>query len=361
MSMVSRRRRKSGISAWMRWLTALCVGMVLVVPAHAGRITDMAGRDVTVPGTTHKLWSAYPPLTYLIYALDPSLLVGWNFPLGKESSAFIPGQYREMPVVGGWFGQRTPNIETLGMIKPDVALVWDQSLRAIPGMERQLNSLAIPVVAVKLERISDYPETIRFLGNLLNRRERAGELSAAIAGTVAGMKKFAAAIPAKERKTVFYAIGPDGLNNDCNHMPFLKESIELAGARSAHSCERTEQLGSRLNLEQVIGYDPDVIITQDDTFFRTVKSDRRWQSIRAVRENRVYRIPAQPFNWLNYPPSFMRAIGIRWLAGVVYPERVTYDMAQEVDRFFRLFFRIRLARSQIDSLLAVDREKGGRP
>jgi len=358
----SRRGRISGTSAWVRWLAALCVGMVLVVAgvsAHAGRITDMAGRDVAVPGTIHKLWSAYPPLTYLIYALDPSLLVGWNFPPGKESSAFIPRQYHEMPVVGGWFGQRTPNIETLGMIKPDVALVWDQSLRAIPGMERQLNSLAIPVVAIKLERISDYPETIRFLGNLLNRRERAGELSAAITGTVAEMKRFSASIPERHRKTVFYAIGPDGLNNDCNHMPFLRESIELAGARSVQSCERAEQLGSRLNLEQVIGYDPDVIITQDDTFFRTVRSDRRWQSIRAVRANRIYRIPAQPFNWLNYPPSFMRALGIRWLAGVIYPERVTYDMSQEVDRFFRLFFKIRLARSQIDTLLAVDRR--GRP
>lgn len=332
-----------------------------VTTAQAGRMNDMAGRTVMVPATITKVWSAYPPLTYLIYALDPALLVGWNFPPSAESTVFLPHKYRDMPVVGGWFGQRTPNIETLALLKPDAALVWNQSLQATPGMERQLKSLGIPVVGVKLERISDYPETIRFLGNLLNRRARAKELSASIAGSVAEMKKFAASIPARERRSVYYAIGPDGLNNDCNHMPFLEESIALAGARSAHLCEQKEQLGNRLNMELVVGYNPDVIITQDDTFYHAVRSDKRWQNIRAVKEHRVYRIPSQPFNWLNYPPSFMRAIGIKWLAGVVYPERFKTNMGREADHFFRLFFNVRLSRSQIDTLLITDRGKRSRP
>lgn len=352
------------MAAWRRHLVLLHVALLLalsVTAAQAGRVNDMAGRAVTVPAKISRVWSAYPPLTYLIYAIDPALLVGWNFPPSTESAAFLPHSYRNMPVVGGWFGQRTPNIETLALLKPDAALVWNQSLQATPGMERQLSSLGIPVVGVKLERISEYPETVLFLGNLLNRRARAKELSAYIAGSVADMKRFAASIPAKEQKSVYYAIGPDGLHNDCNHMPFLEEAITLAGARSAHRCEQKEQLGNRLNMELVVSYNPDVIITQDDTFYHAVKLDKRWQNIRAVKEHRVYRIPSQPFNWLNYPPSFMRAIGIKWLAGVVYPECFKVSMEREVDRFFRLFFNIRLDRSQIATLLSTEQGKRSRP
>jgi len=363
--MLPTKRLKAGLMAtWRRYLVLLHVALLLtlsVTTAQAGRIHDMAGRTVTVPATITRVWSAYPPLTYLIYALDPALLVGWNFPPSAESTAFLPHTYRDMPVVGGWFGQRTPNIETLALLKPDAALVWNQSLQATPGMERQLNSLGIPVVGVKLERISEYPETMLFLGNLLNRRTRAKELSAYIAGSVADMKRFAASIPAKEQRSVYYAIGPDGLNNDCNHMPFLEEAIALSGARSAHRCEQKEQLGNRLNMELVVSYNPDVIITQDDTFYHAVKLDKRWKNIRAVKEHRVYRIPSQPFNWLNYPPSFMRAIGIKWLASVVYPERFKNSMEREVDQFFRLFFNVRLNRSQIATLLTPEQGKRSRP
>lgn len=321
----------------------------------------MAGRTVEVPATVKTVWSAYPPLTYLIYALDPSLLIGWNYPPSRETAAFLPKHYRDLPVVGGWFGQRTPNIETLALLKPQLALVWDQSLHATPIMARQLGGLGIPVVAVRLERISDYPETIQFLGRLLNRQARAAELAKAITDSVAEMRRFSASIPAKERRSVFYAIGPDGLNNDCNHMPFLQEAIDLAGARSAHACKRSEQLGSRLSMEQVIAYDPDVIITQDDSFFRTIWRDARWQHLRAVRQQRVYRIPSQPFNWLNYPPSFMRAIGIKWLAATVYPERFKQHLPQEIERFFKLFFGIRLEQGQAAALLDAGRKGGGGP
>lgn len=340
----------------LRWkLTLLLVVLLLTVSmadAATVRVTDMSGRTVTVPGKISKVWSAYPPLTYLVYTLAPELLNGWNTPLADRSRPFVAPRYRDLPVVGGWFGQRTPNFETLVQARPDVALVWDSSLRAMPAMEERLRKLSIPVVAVKLERISDYPETILFLGRLLDRRARARKLADAITETIREMNAFAASIPPKKRKSVYYAIGPDGLGNDCDHMPFLEESIELAGGRSAHRCARKGTLSSRVSLELVMTYNPDVIITQDDHFVGTVLSDRRWQGIRAVKDRRVYRIPSLPFNWLNYPPSFMRALGIKWLASVIYPDRRKQKLKKDVRDFYRQFLNLEPNQQQIEAILA---------
>ncbi|MFA7061657.1 MAG: hypothetical protein WC156_12680, partial [Pedobacter sp.] len=61
-----------------------------------------------------------------------------------------------------------------------------------------------------------------------------------------------------------------------------------------------------------------------------------------------------------YPPSYMRAIGIKWLASMVYPERFKTTMEREVEQFFHLFFNVRLSRSQITSLLTTGQGKRSR-
>jgi iron complex transport system substrate-binding protein len=45
-----------------------------------------------------------------------------------------------------------------------------------------------------------------------------------------------------------------------------------------------------ISLEQVMLYDPDVILAKEPVFYRAVVSDPRWQLVRAVKEKRVYPI-----------------------------------------------------------------------
>jgi len=319
--------------------------------AHAREIADMAGRTVTV-GHIGRVWSAYPPVTYLVYAIDPSLLIGWTGPLSEDSKRYISRPYRDLPVVGGWFGQRTPNLENLALAKPDVALVWDQSLAALPQMSDKLESLHIPVAAVRLFRLDDYPPALKFLGDLLDRKERAHRLSVYIEQTIVEMKQFSSRIPESRKLSVYYAIGPDGLKNDCDHMPFLDEAIELAGGHNAHHCRQTS--GSppeRIDMEQLLLYNPDVIITQEDLFLSKVYVDPKYGMLKAVRNHRVYSVPKTPFNWLNYPPSFMRAIGLRWLAWKLYPELYSDNLEGETTRFFKLFLGVEISPGETRAIL----------
>jgi len=87
----------------------------------------------------------------------------------------------------------------------------------------------------------------------------------------------------------------------------------------------------------VLLYDPDVILVFEGAFYRTVFGDPRWQRLRAVKNKRVYLIPNQPFNWFDRPPSFMRLLGVKWVASRLYPDRFRIDMVKETQRFFKLF------------------------
>jgi hypothetical protein len=60
--------------------------------------------------------------------------------------------------------------------------------------------------------------------------------------------------------------------------------------------------------------DPDLLVFADLGMRATVGSEP-WQSLRAVREHHVLIAPAQPFGWVEAPPSINRLLGLLWLGG----------------------------------------------
>ena len=62
-------------------------------------------------------------------------------------------------------------------------------------------------------------------------------------------------------------------------------------------------------------------------------------------------IPNQPFNWFDRPPSFMRFLGAKWLANLLYPERYRIDAAEATQEFFRLFLDVRLSARETHEIL----------
>jgi iron complex transport system substrate-binding protein len=57
-----------------------------------------------------------------------------------------------------------------------------------------------------------------------------------------------------------------------------------------------------------------IVRTWGRGFFDGIGRDPRWA--RAVREQRVYLVPAAPRGWLDRSPSLNRTIGRKWLAGL---------------------------------------------
>ena len=334
-------------------ILALILSLGWAFPAAARQITDMAGRQVTVPETIRKVYGTSPPATYMVYAMAPSMVAGLNFPFNPSEKQYLDPRMEKLPVLGGWFGQgRTANLETLLQVHPDIVLIWMWQQSAInEKIEQTLKPLDIPVVYIVMDSLADYPAAFRFLGALFNLPTRAEALSSYAEQTIEEISRVRAAIPAPERVSVYYAEGADGLSTEC-HNSVHAQLISLSGGKNVHQCEDRSSYGmQKISMEQVLQYDPQVIVYHETLFSNRLTVGPVWKNIRAVRDGRVYRIPRTPFNWFDRPPSFMRLLGIKWLTHRLYPRHYPLDMAAETRRFYKLYLNVNLDAAATRKLL----------
>jgi len=112
---------------------------------------------------------------------------------------------------------------------------------------------------------------------------------------------------------------------------------------------------SLVSIEQVLQWDPDLILTWNDRqegAYKIITTDPKWQNIKAVKNKEVYQIPHGPFNWFDRPPSVNRILGVKWLAHLLYPEVFSYDIYRETREFYKKFYHYELSEEDLNELLA---------
>ncbi|MBJ6725065.1 ABC transporter substrate-binding protein [Geomesophilobacter sediminis] len=321
--------------------------------AEAVPVHDQQGRTVTLPGKVSKVLGASAPVTFLVYSIDPSLLVGLNLPPDEAQRRFLRPETMKLPVIGGFGGQgRNFNPEVLLAARPDLVLAWGPAPKGLnPRAEKTLASSGIPYLFLTLDRMSDYPAAYEYLGAILGRPERARMLANYFRKEVKKLERFSARIPARQRVPVYFAEEADGLTT-VSAGSVHGEAVQLAGGRNVHrGASGGGRFKEKISLEQVLAYDPEVIIAQDETFFERVYRDPRWSGIRAVRNRRVYLIPDAPFEWMDRPPTFLRLLGAKWLASVLYPRSYRADLSADTREFYQLFFKVNLDSGEVRKIL----------
>ena len=71
----------------------------------------------------------------------------------------------------------------------------------------------------------------------------------------------------------------------------------------------------------------------------------------AAAAKRVYLAPRLPFGWIDQPPSINRAIGLRWIAGLLYPDKFPEDLRVVARDFVKLFYQIEPDDAALDRIL----------
>lgn len=357
--MTAWKRRNTDARLWsgrgatmLRGVLALLL-VVVAAGAHARSVTDMAGRTVTLPEQITRIYSSSHPVSLLLYALAPEMLVGINYRIRDDLLPYLPKAVVDLPVIGavmGHGGKMDP--EEVLRLAPDVVIVWLDRFSDNERILAQFDKVGLPVVFVRLDTLEDHPDTLRFLGDLLAREERAGALEAYISGVLGKLHDTVGRISPDERRQVYYAEGPDGLATECDES-WHAEAIILAGGSNVHRCKQTRHVGmDRVSLEQIMLYKPDFVLAQDEKFTQTVLANPAWQGIPAIETGEIAFAPTLPFNWIDRPPSFMRAIGAQWLANKFYPDIYPIDIKEETRRFYRLFLNVELDDTQIARVLA---------
>jgi iron complex transport system substrate-binding protein len=347
MSTLLSRRRFSTLAAAAAG-AALSARAGLALAAGARTFTDSAGRRVSVPERIQRVFAAGPPATILVYSLAPDALLGWSRAFTPEERGFVPARYVDLPSFGRLTGRgNTANVEVVLAARPDIILDYGSIAPTFASLaDRVQEQTGVPYVLID-GAFGAMDRAYEALGELFGSPAPAAELSAYVRTTLARVDAVAAR--QQHRPRVYYARGPRGLDTALAGSINV-ESLERAGAINVAG----EALGkgglTSVSMEQVLAWNPEVIVTIDEEFYRGVATDPLWQSVAAVRAKRVYLSPTLPFGWVDFPPSVNRLIGLQWLTAVLYQDRVD-ELRGQVRDFYGRFFHQTPSDAQLDLLL----------
>lgn len=192
-------------------------------------------------------------------------------------------------------------------------------------------------------RLSATPNTLRELGKWLGVEQLTEQQAQYAEETLKSAVDFSAVL----QQSAYLARSADGLQTG-QKGSIHTEAMELVGLRNVVEGEHKGL--TQVSMEQLLLWNPDIILTQYAEFFQTIKNNPQWSQLSAVKNQRVFFIPNQPFGWLDSPPSLNRLLGVRWLQHLLSNKPMA-DFALEVQHFYKLFYHIELSTAQAEQLL----------
>jgi iron complex transport system substrate-binding protein len=317
--------------------------------ARAAGITDATGRTVPIPANVKRVFPAGPPAAIMLYTLAPDLLLGWPRANRPEECAYLLPDICTRPELGRLTGRgNSANLETVIGLKPDLILdIGSTRAPFVSLAERVQEQTGIPYALLD-GRFDAIPATYLKVGELIHREDDATRLATRADDILKTVRGRIADIPPEKRPRVYYARGPRGLVTGLGGSINV-ETIELLAQNVAGG---THGGLANVSIEQVLLWNPQVIVTIDRDFAGTVYDDPAWAAVDAVKNRRVHLSPKMPFGWVDFPPSVNRLIGLWWLAKILYPARIPDDMVKLTRDFYTTFYHRTPNDAQIAQVLA---------
>ena len=330
----------------------------LAGPVAATEVEDATGRKM-VPDRVERVMAAGPPATVVLYVLAPEKMIGWTAAPRPNEQQFLLPAVRDLPELGRLTGRGdTANVEVVLKAKPDVILDFGTVNPTYVSLaQRVQDQTGVPYLLFD-GRLQNTARSIRQVGAALGVPERAERIARYVEETEkqldAGLKE----IPPSSRRHVYLAREADGLETGLSGS-INTEIIERAGG--VNVAERgTGRAGiATVSIEQVLAWAPDTIVTWDANFYRSYAMNPVWAAVPAVTAKRVYLAPSLPFGWIDRPPSINRTIGLRWMAGLLYPDKFPEDIRGAARDFIKLFYQTEPDDAALDRILAGE-QPGGR-
>jgi iron complex transport system substrate-binding protein len=303
----------------------------------AAEVTDSTGRTVQVPDRILHVLPAGPPAAVLLEAIAPDLMVGWPGPLSDDAKALLPDSaaHPRVPRLTG----REDVTDKIKALNPDLIIDYGEvTPRYFDLAQSTQQKTGVPTLLFA-GALDSIPLVVRQVGAILHREARA-EALATFAEAMLALPVMPLPAALGAHPSVLYARGADGLT---------------ATAPDTDVTEVFKHLGWRVivpegkgtfrptSIEAVAALDPDILIFSDPAMRATLARPDAWKSVRAVREGHALVAPAQPFGWVEEPPSINRLLGLAWLGG--------HEPATLAATFHAVVYGRALTQTQFDAVL----------
>lgn len=239
-------------------------------PAAARTVTDELGRKVQVPAQPQRIVSLAPSVTEILFALGAGDRIA-----GVTSYCDYPPEARQKAAVGDTL---KPSVEKMVALKADLVIISTAS--QVEASFQRLVELGIPVYVSNPRSIAGVLESIDKIGELIDVRDRAHQLTDELRGRIATVE---ARVAETTRPSVFVILGTEPLIT-AGAGSFINDLINRAGARSISGEDKGDY--PQYSIETVVAKQPEIIFVQ-------AGGDELTQRLRqtpAARANRVYHV-----------------------------------------------------------------------
>lgn len=345
---------------------AVCLSLIMLTAGGCGSrspkgpsgietvdFCDCAGRVIEVPARITRVVPSGPLAQILLFSLAPDLLVGLSNRWDPAAEEYIDAASFNLPLLGQFYGGKGElNLEQIATADPQVVIdVGEPKSSTGEDMDGITGQVGIPAVHITatLERMGD---AYRKLGELLGREAEAEALAEYCEGVYSGARNILNRVGDGGKVALLYCTGEDGLNVIARDS-FHAEVLDLLGDNVAVVEDISSKgTGNPVDLEQILLWDPSVIIFSPDSVYGGVAEDKAWRQLGAVRDGTYYEVPGVPYNWMGFPPSVNRFMGMIWLLQLLYPEEAGYDLRAETVKFYDLFYHCPLDDARYGELMA---------
>ena len=311
--------------------------------------TDSCGREVTVPANVEKVAVSGPLAQIVVFAMAPDKLVGIANAWDESAAQFLDTKYYDLPLLGQLYGGKGEmNLETLLAAAPDVVIdVGEPKGSIVEDMDALQEQTGIPFVHIDAY-LASMDNTYAMLGDLLAMPNEAQGLADYCRYAYDRAVEIANSV---EKVNLLYITGDEGLNVIAKGS-YHAEAIDLLANNLAVVEEPSSKgTGNEVDMEQILNWNPDVILFAPGSIYASVGSNENWQTVTAIKNGAYYEVPMGPYNWMGFPPSVQRLLGMTWMAKILYPTAADYDLYTEVSTYFQLFYHCELTQEQYNALV----------
>lgn len=303
------------------------------------------------PSSIGRIVSAGPVADVLLVSLAPEKLLGIStHSLADEAKKYLPTPVRELPNTGRIAGRGTTfPLEKLIALKPDIVVDSGSTDDTyLSSAKRVAEQTGIPYIVVD-GNLAKSAQQLRELGEILGVAEKGNQLADCAQEILSTGLKAREEMSCQPQVRVFFACSADGMETGLSGS-IHTEVFDFLGVHNVASAAG-KNLSARVSMEQLIQWNPEVIVTMDVNYYQRLQSDAIWQRISAVKNKRYYLAPKLPFGWVDHPPSINRLLGLAWLTHILYPQQLSKDQyAVLTIQYFKHFYGYDLTLEELNRL-----------